>query len=190
MLSSKGILHKLVIGLSDGKKLGEIEDLYLDPDLREVVGLYLGSEGLIKRKDKFLPRAAVQLTGIDAWLVSDSASLTTTDKVPEISTHTLVENLRGREVQTTGYKVGLSSTKFFWMPICSFWALVLVRCSFKARSLKRSSLCVRLFRIWWSRSSDDRRPLTGRSRRHSSYGMSFYFLHLSRNQMEQVAGGI
>jgi len=102
MISSKGVLHKLVIGLSDGKKLGEIEDLYLDPDLREVVGLYLGSEGLIKRKDKFLPRAAVQLTGIDAWLVSDSASLTTTDKVPEISTLTLVENLRGREVQTTG----------------------------------------------------------------------------------------
>ncbi len=102
MLSSKGILHKLVISLSDGKKLGEIEDLYLDPDLREVVGLYLGSEGLIKRKDKFLPRAAVQLTGMDAWLVADSGSVTTTDKIPEISTLTLIENLRGREVQTTG----------------------------------------------------------------------------------------
>lgn len=102
MLNSKDIINKLVISISDGKKLGEIEDLYLDLEMRQVVGVYLGSEGLIRRKDKAIMRTNFQVSGIDAWLVSSSDALTTLDTIPDSATFTLVNNLRGREIQTDG----------------------------------------------------------------------------------------
>jgi len=102
MLSSKDIINKLVISITDGKRLGQIEDIYLDLEMRQVVGVYLGTEGLIRRKDKAILRTNVQVCGIDAWLVSAADVLTTLDTIPDSATFTLVDNLRGREIQTDG----------------------------------------------------------------------------------------
>lgn len=102
MLTSKDITKKLVISITDGKKLGEIEDVYLDLEMRRVVGIYLGSEGILRRKDKAILRSNVQVCGVDAWLVNGSDVLSTLDAIPESATFTLVDNLRGREIQTDG----------------------------------------------------------------------------------------
>jgi len=102
MLTSKEIINRMVISINDGKKLGQIEDIYLDLDMRQVVGVYLGSEGLIRRKDKAILRSNIQVLGVDAWLVSSSDVVTPLNTIPDSATFTLVDNLRGRDIQTDG----------------------------------------------------------------------------------------
>lgn len=102
MLKSKEIANRMVISLNEGKKLGQIEDVYLDLEMRRVVGIYLGSEGLIRRKDKVILRSDVQVLGIDAWLVTDADVITPLNTIPDSATFTLVNNIRGREIQTDG----------------------------------------------------------------------------------------
>lgn len=102
MLTSKEIINRLVISINDGKKLGQIEDLYLDRDMRQVAGVYLGSEGILRRKEKVILRADVQVLGVDVWLVSSADVVTPLKSIPDAQTFTLVDNLRGREIQTDG----------------------------------------------------------------------------------------
>jgi uncharacterized protein YrrD len=102
MLTSKEITSRLVISIDDGKKLGTIEDLYLDLDMRQVAGVYLGSEGILRRKEKVILRADVQVLGVDAWLVSSADVVTPLKSIPDGQTFTLVDNIRGREIQTDG----------------------------------------------------------------------------------------
>lgn len=102
MITSKQLSSKPVITISDGKRLGEVKDLYLDADVRRAMGIYLGTEGLIKRKELIIPREAIQVSGVDVWLVSDNEAVTSKDQVPDSAGFTLVGNLKGREIQTDG----------------------------------------------------------------------------------------
>ena len=102
MITSKEHMNKPLVSLTDGKKLGEIKGLYLDLDMRQVVGVFLGTEGLIKRKTLAIPRSAVQVYGIDVWLVSGPDVVMALEDIPDSATFTLVTDLRGREVQTEG----------------------------------------------------------------------------------------
>ena len=102
MITSKDHSNKPLVSITDGKKLGEIKGLYLDLDMRQVTGVFLGTEGLIKRKVQAIPRSAVQVYGIDVWLVSGSDTDMMLEEIPDSATFTLVSELRGREVQTEG----------------------------------------------------------------------------------------
>jgi sporulation protein YlmC with PRC-barrel domain len=102
MITSKEHSGKSVISITDGKKLGEVKDLYLDQDMRQVAAVFLGREGLISRKTLVIARSAVQVYGIDAWLVSGSDIVMKAEDIPELTTFTLVGDLRGRELQTEG----------------------------------------------------------------------------------------
>jgi len=102
MLTSKSHLGKPLISLTDGKKVGEIRDMYVDADARKVAALYLGTEGLFNRKTHALPRAAIQVYGVDAWLVSGPDTVSVLDALPDAATLTLVGDLRGREILTEG----------------------------------------------------------------------------------------
>lgn len=102
MLTSKEITNRMVISINEGKKLGQIEDVYLDLDFRHVVGIYLGSEGIIRRKDKAILRSEVQVLGVDAWLVTNADVIVPLSTIPDSATFTLVNNIRGREIQTDG----------------------------------------------------------------------------------------
>lgn len=102
MLTSKDITSRLVISIDNGKKLGTIEDIYLDLDMHQVVGVYLGSEGIIRRKEKVILRADVQVLGVDAWLVSSADVVMPLKSIADGQTFTLVDNIRGREIQTDG----------------------------------------------------------------------------------------
>ena len=59
MITSKDHSGKPLISITDGKKLGEVKDLYLDQDMRQVAAVFLGKEGLISRKALVIPRSAV-----------------------------------------------------------------------------------------------------------------------------------
>lgn len=75
MITSKEHSNKPIISIADGKKLGEIKDLYLDQEMRQVAAVFLGKEGLITRKTLVIARSAVQVYGIDVWLVSGSEAV-------------------------------------------------------------------------------------------------------------------
>jgi uncharacterized protein YrrD len=102
MLTSKSHLGKPLISLTDGKKVGEIKDLYIDADARRAAAVFVGTEGLLNRKTHALPRAAVQVYGVDAWLVSGPDTVQVLDTIADASTFTLVGDLRGREILTEG----------------------------------------------------------------------------------------
>ena len=108
MTTSKEHTGKLLISITDGKKLGEIKGLYLDTDARQVVGIFLGTEGLINRKTLAMAQSAVQVCGIDVWLVYGPDTVMALDNIPNSATFIPVGDLRGREVQTEGgTKIGV-----------------------------------------------------------------------------------
>jgi sporulation protein YlmC with PRC-barrel domain len=108
MITSKDHSNKPIISITDGKRLGEVKDLYLDQDMRQVSGVFLGKEGLINRKTLAIARSAVQVYGIDAWLVSGPDTVVRPEDIPESGAFTLVSDLRGREIQTEGgTKIGV-----------------------------------------------------------------------------------
>ena len=108
MFMLKDLLDKPLISITDGKKVGEIKDLYLDQDMRETAAVYLGREGLVNRKTLAIPRSAVTLCGIDAWLVSGPDIVVEHEDLPESGTFILVDGLRGREIESEGgTKVGV-----------------------------------------------------------------------------------
>jgi uncharacterized protein YrrD len=108
MITSKEYAGKPIISITDGKKLGEIKDLYLDQDMRQITAVFLGKEGLISRKTLMIARSAVQVYGVDAWLVNGSDVVTGPDAISNAETFTLVGDLRGRELQTEGgTKIGV-----------------------------------------------------------------------------------
>ena len=99
--------NKPLISVTDGKKVGEVKDVYLDKDLSKVVAVFLGKEGLINRKALVIDRANVQVFGVDVWLVSGSDKVTGAESLGGAESLMLVGDLRGREVQTGGgTKVG------------------------------------------------------------------------------------
>lgn len=108
MLTVKTHLNKPLVSLTDGKIVGEVKDLYLDREMHNVSAVFLGKEGLIKRKSLMLPRSAIHIFGVDVWLVSGSDKVTSPDEVPDADTFVLVSDLRGRDVDTEGgTKIGV-----------------------------------------------------------------------------------
>ena len=108
MITSRDHSGKPIFSVTDGKKLGEVKDLYLDREMRQVAAVFLGREGLINRKTLMIARSTVQVYGIDAWLVSGSDTVVGPEAIPESETFLLVNDLRGRELQTEGgTKIGV-----------------------------------------------------------------------------------
>jgi sporulation protein YlmC with PRC-barrel domain len=108
MITAKSHLNKSLVSITDGKIVGDIKDLYLDRDMRQVAAVFLGREGLIKRKTNLLPRAAVHIFGVDVWLVTGSDKVVGPDEVPDGDTFVLIGDLRGRDVETEGgTKIGV-----------------------------------------------------------------------------------
>ena len=102
MIRSRELSNKPLISITDGKKVGEVKDVYLDQDMRQVAAVFLGKEGLINRKTLMIDRSAVQVYGVDVWLVSNSNTVQGSGDIPGSETFILVGELRGREIQTEG----------------------------------------------------------------------------------------
>jgi sporulation protein YlmC with PRC-barrel domain len=102
MITSRELSNKPLISITDGKKVGEIKDLYLDQDMREIAAVFLGKEGIINRKTLLITRNNVQVYGIDVWLVSGPDKVMGPESIPGSEAFTLIGDLRGREIQTEG----------------------------------------------------------------------------------------
>jgi uncharacterized protein YrrD len=102
MPTGKQAQNKPLISLTDGKQIGHVKDFYLDEKLNKVAAVFLGAEGLINRKRLAVARDAIQLMGIDAWLVKTTDAAVAPENIPDSATFLLLSDLRGREIVSEG----------------------------------------------------------------------------------------
>lgn len=108
MRQSKDLIGKTIVSVDDGRRIGTVRDVYLDPDLQWLAGIHLGTEGLISRKSLLIPRQAVAVFGVDYVLASHSDVVREKKELPEAESWLRLDNLEGREVDTTGgTKIGV-----------------------------------------------------------------------------------
>jgi uncharacterized protein YrrD len=107
MRLGKDLVGKPIYSLTDGRHLGTVKDIYLDQSVSLMVGVFLGQEGLFKRKSIVIPREHITVIGIDAVLTSDSDAVRDSGQLPEVESWLRREVLQGRPVDTPGgTKVG------------------------------------------------------------------------------------
>jgi uncharacterized protein YrrD len=94
------LIGKPVFGITDGRKIGEIKDLYIDQKLKKVYYLNIGQMGLLRRKVLIVRREDVMVFGVDSILTKNSDVAIESGK--EIVHMISRETLRGRDVLTVG----------------------------------------------------------------------------------------
>lgn len=102
MRLGKELIGKPIFSVTDGRQLGTVKDLYLDLEVGILNGLFLGSEGLIKRKYRVIDRENIVVLGIDAVLVSGSDVVTDNVAKPEVEVWLRRKTFQGRRIETTG----------------------------------------------------------------------------------------
>lgn len=108
MRLSKDLIGKTIVSVEDGRRIGTVRDVYLDPDLQWLAGIHLGKEGLISRKSLLIPRQAVAVFGVDYVLTTHSDAVSDEKQLPEAESWLRLDHLEGREVDTTGgTKIGV-----------------------------------------------------------------------------------
>ena len=102
MITSQTYSNKPLIRATDGKKLGEVKDIYLDRDMRQIAAVFLGPEGFFNRNAQVVGRSAGQVYGTDAWLVPGSDKVVRLADIPDSDAFTLASQVRGREIESEG----------------------------------------------------------------------------------------
>ncbi len=104
MQKTRDFQGKLLISVTDGKQLGEIKDVFLDKDAKEIIAVYLGKTktGMLTRKPRLIHIDQIRLFGADAWLVNGSDKIVLIDEVEGSKDFILAEDLRGRLIRTDG----------------------------------------------------------------------------------------
>jgi uncharacterized protein YrrD len=102
MRLSKDLVNKSVVSIDEGRIVGQVKDVYFSADLSRMVGIFLGKEGLIRRKSLIIPVDAVVVFGIDAVLVKTASALTDSKMLTEAEQWIRLNDLEGRDVDTPG----------------------------------------------------------------------------------------
>lgn len=102
MLTGKKLNYMPLVTMKDGRKIGEIKDLYLDANARQVAAIFVGKEGLLGRKTQVIERARIQVFGVDVWLVTDADAVAILSDVRDSEGFLFMGDLRGRELHTAG----------------------------------------------------------------------------------------
>ena len=102
MRSAKELIGKPIYSLTSGRLIGSVKDLYVDPDLQKITGLYVGSEGIFNRRARLIARDQVTVFGIDSVLVVDSNVIVDDKEYPPSQEWLRREDLQGRVMHTAG----------------------------------------------------------------------------------------
>ena len=102
MRLGKSLIGNPVFSITDGRKLGQVKDLYLDDELTSVVGIFLGREGLLRPTPLFIERGDVALFGMEVVLTEGSATVYEGAEAPEPPGWLRLAELQGRSVETPG----------------------------------------------------------------------------------------
>jgi sporulation protein YlmC with PRC-barrel domain len=107
LITGKELHNKWLITVTDGQRIGEIKDVYLDAAATQVMAVLLGKEGVLSRRSVVLDRSSIQVFGIDVWLVAATGRVSHLEDLPGSDAFILMSDLRGREIQTDrGAKIG------------------------------------------------------------------------------------
>lgn len=102
MRLGKDLENKPIISVADGRILGRAKDVYVNHDLSRLAGIFVGTEGVIRRKSLVIPSEDIVLLGIDVILVKDADVVTTSKARPETGDWYRLGELQGQEVRTPG----------------------------------------------------------------------------------------
>lgn len=102
MRLGKGFNNMPIITMDEGRLIGKVTDLYINDTLEIILGLHLGTQGLIRRKAEIIRSGDVVVFGVDAILVSTADVVTDDGSVPGAKEWMRREKLVGREVDTPG----------------------------------------------------------------------------------------
>ncbi len=102
MRLSKDLVNKSVVSIDEGRVVGQVKDVYFSADLSRMIGIFLGKEGLIRRKSLIVPVDAVVVFGIDAVLIKTASALTDNKMLTEAEQWIRLNDLEGRDVDTPG----------------------------------------------------------------------------------------
>lgn len=102
MPPSKDQHGKPLISLTNGRKVGEVKDFYLDAQCGRVTAVFVRHEGLLNRKTFAVDRNQVRVLGIDAWLVAGPEVVVELGAIGGSEVFVAVGSLRGREIHTDG----------------------------------------------------------------------------------------
>jgi uncharacterized protein YrrD len=106
MRLGKDLLNKPIFSVLDGRNLGAVKDIYLNNDLTQITGIFIGQEGMIRRKSYLISRDGVVVFGIDAVLVKNPDVVIEESTNEETAVWVRLSKLRGRGVDTpNGTKV-------------------------------------------------------------------------------------
>lgn len=94
---------KPIVSVSGGEKLGFVDDLYLDPSGRQILGLRSRSGGLITHRAA-MSLDSLQAVGEDALTVKDASVLNDEGSFSDLKSSRLAERLVGTQVLTESGK--------------------------------------------------------------------------------------
>jgi uncharacterized protein YrrD len=108
MRTGKELIGHPIYSITDGRHLGNVKDLYLNEELTRLQGLFIGQEGLLRKKAILIPMDSVAILGQDAVLATGPEVVTDSREQPSAQEWLRREDLQGRDVDTAGgTKVGV-----------------------------------------------------------------------------------
>ncbi|MBC9784185.1 PRC-barrel domain-containing protein [Heliobacterium chlorum] len=114
MLGSKSLLTRPIVSLDEGKKLGAVRGLIVDPEALEVVALQVDQKGLF-REQKIIPYSKVHSIGEAAIVIDRASQVQRVTNLPHL--FQLMKDkigIIGSKVLTTvGQKVGIVEEYYF-----------------------------------------------------------------------------
>ncbi len=102
MRLGKDFINKPIYSIDQGKLLGKVQDLYLDTTFDVVLGLFIGSQGLVRRKAELIRAGDVVVFGTDAILVRGGDVVTDDSVLQAAKGWARRDKLIGREADTPG----------------------------------------------------------------------------------------
>ncbi len=102
MRLGKDLTGKAIISITDGQNIGSVKDIYFDHELNVITGIFIGTEGLLKRKALMIPSEQVSVYGIDAILVKKNDVIEYENDNEEAQAWVRLSKLKGRGVDTPG----------------------------------------------------------------------------------------
>lgn len=102
MRTCTDIIGKPIISVDNGTNIGVVKDLYFNQSLNALAGIFLGSEGLIKRKTLFVDAKDIVVLGVDAILVSRADATENSETSMAHKEWVRRDRLIGRAIKTAG----------------------------------------------------------------------------------------
>ena len=98
LLELSSFKNKAIISLETGEKVGEVDDVLIEPDAMAIQALTLVVGGFLRPDVRAIPVREVRLWGKDVVLISQNNAMIAKKEMPGLDEGLSAENLKGRSV--------------------------------------------------------------------------------------------